>query len=80
MPPWGMADPFLPGINQAVEVLLALLYKELAVTIAATNEPKPERNRQIQSLYAEGLSIPTIARRFGLSNARVHQVLHGRRN
>jgi transcriptional regulator with XRE-family HTH domain len=30
--------------------------------------------------YLNGYSIPNLAEMYGLSNARIHQILHGRRN
>jgi len=78
MPPRGLNNTFVPHPNEAVDILLALLYQTPRIPVAATNEPKSERNLTIRKLYGEGLSIPKLARQFGLSNARVHQILHGR--
>jgi Mor family transcriptional regulator len=40
------------------------------------NTPQPERNTEIRVRYAEGgWSIPELAREYGISNARIHQIL-----
>jgi hypothetical protein len=39
---------------------------------------KSQRNEDIKRRYAEGESIPSLAKEFGVSNARVHQILHKR--
>jgi hypothetical protein len=36
-----------------------------------------ERDQAIRERYAQGESIPTLAKVFAISNARVHQILHG---
>ncbi len=47
--------------------------------ISGETPRKNERNEEIRKRYAEGESIPELAKACGLSNARVHQILHGRR-
>jgi Mor family transcriptional regulator len=36
---------------------------------------KAERNRQIQAQYAEGIPVPQLAKEYGISEQRVHQIL-----
>ena len=78
MPPRSIETPYLLRLNEAAETLLSSLYSTPREPVTAKNDPKPERNSQIQTLYAQGLSIPELAQQFGLSHARVHQILHGR--
>ena len=76
MPPRGLQAPFVPDLNYAVGMLLALLYPAPRQPIARLNDPKVDRNSEIRELYAEGWNIPTLAARFGISSTRVNQILH----
>lgn len=60
--------------------ILEALYSPPYQPIKPHNTPQPARNAEIRARYAEeGFSIPELAREYGLSNARVHQILkHGR--
>jgi hypothetical protein len=43
------------------------------------NAPRPTRNAESRARYAEGgWSIPKLAREYGISNARDHQILKQR--
>lgn len=37
-----------------------------------------QRNKEIEERYAQGESIPRLAKAFELSNARVHQIIRGK--
>jgi DNA-binding CsgD family transcriptional regulator len=55
---------------QAVEILLTHLYSTLTDA-----ERKRQRNQEICRLFADGLTKAEIARRFGISERRVGQIL-----
>ncbi|MCZ7554589.1 MAG: hypothetical protein M5U05_18760 [Anaerolineales bacterium] len=40
---------------------------------------KRERNVEIRARYAAGMSVPELARLFGISEQRVHQIVRGKR-
>ena len=42
-----------------------------------TNQPDPERNKQLADMYAEGYMYETIASAFGITKTRVIQILNG---
>jgi response regulator RpfG family c-di-GMP phosphodiesterase len=53
--------------------------KVLLTAHADTDAAKPERNAETRTRYAEGgWSIPKLARQYGISNARVRQILKQR--
>ena len=81
MPPRSLDDTSVPSLVDATQVLLAILYAQHREPAPpAKNAPKLKRNTEIRKLYATGdWSIPKLARKYGISNARVHQILHGRR-
>ena len=75
----------LNRLNQAVFALLARLYENVppvppTLTTQERNqivgERFAERNERIRTLYAEGTLIRDLARMFGISKARVHQIIH----
>jgi len=38
-----------------------------------------ERNNAIRARYAEGVSVHELAKEFGISQQRIHQILRGKR-
>jgi DNA-binding NarL/FixJ family response regulator len=56
--------------KQAVEVLITHLY-----STSTAAEDKQQRNQEIRRLFAEGLTKADIARRFGISERRVGQII-----
>jgi DNA invertase Pin-like site-specific DNA recombinase len=69
--------PALKSVNSAVSYILAKLNAQPA-------PPDPtlttkERNIIIRARYAVGVSQAELARQFGISYQRVHQIVHGRR-
>jgi hypothetical protein len=65
-------------INSAVKYLLAKLN-----AIPAPPDPTltiRERNTIIRARHAAGVSQAELARQFGISYQRVHQIVHGQRN
>ena len=78
-PVWGIS---VHSLKQATQAVLLLLYRDQPVPQFPKSDKwkrKTRRNEQIRARYAEGESIPELAKAFGLSNARVHQILHGKR-
>jgi Mor family transcriptional regulator len=70
--------PALKSVNSAVSCILAKLNSipsppDLAVTTR-------ERNIIIRARHAAGVSQAELARQFGISYQRVHQIVHGQRN
>ena len=41
-----------------------------------TNQPDPERNKQLADMYAEGAMYETMALAFGITTTRVIQILN----
>jgi helix-turn-helix resolvase-like protein len=69
-------------LENAAQMILARLYVSQPPPTKSLSGGSPkqvERNAEIRALYAQGLSILTLARQFGISNARVHQILTGKR-
>ena len=75
----------LNRLNQAVFALLARLYVNVPpapppLTTQERNqlvgEHFADRNERIRTLYAEGMILKDLARMFGISKARVHQIIH----
>ena len=68
----------LQDLAQAAWVFLQAFYRgQVAVTITLTNT---ERNEQIRGQYSQGYTIPELAGLYDLSNTRIHQIIHRRRN
>jgi Mor family transcriptional regulator len=63
--------------------MISLLYAGFSVSSTPKSEktpPKPERNELIRKRYAEGITGPELAKEFGLSRARIYQILGKRHN
>ena len=77
MPPRGLDHTAVPQLAEAIEVLLAILYSpEYYIPAPASdNGPKTERNEELCMLYTQGWSVPTLVAKFGISKARVYQIL-----
>jgi Mor family transcriptional regulator len=68
----------LQGLAQAAWFFLRAFYHgRIEVTITLTNT---ERNQRIRGQYSQGYTIPELAGLYNLSNTRIHQILHGRRD
>jgi Mor family transcriptional regulator len=48
--------------------------------ISGETPKQTQRNEQIRKRHADGESISELALAFNLSNARIHQLIHHRRN
>jgi DNA-binding NarL/FixJ family response regulator len=67
-------------LNGAVAHFVYLLYRHQPLPpTPKSNTKKTKRNAEIQALHAQGMSIPELARKFGVSEQRIHQILRGRR-
>ena len=76
MPPRGIDHSPLPALENAVSVLLSLLYDaDIHRPITFKTPPKPDRNSEIFNLYAQGWSVPKLSREYGISKPRVYQIL-----
>lgn len=75
-PLWGTT---LYTLEQATSRVLQQLYRGFSLPPAPVSPLKRERNTAIRAQYAAGMSVPDLARRFGISEQRVHQVLRGRK-
>src|SRR5258708_5815526 len=72
---WGS---LLLNVENAVRHLLTLLYRNIPSPLTPKSNktpPKTERNREIQARYAESVSVPQLAKDFGISEQRIHQIL-----
>ena len=75
---WGK---FVIDVESATKFFLRELYSfqappEKPITY---RDEKAARNDEIRQRYENGESIPNLAIEYGLSNARIHQILHKRR-
>jgi hypothetical protein len=68
-------------LEEAVSTLLKRLHDNALITTPKSRrtQPKTERNAEIRRLYAEGHSVPDLAKQFRISAARVYQILGDRR-
>lgn len=73
---WGTT---LYTLEQATNRVLTHLYRGFSLPQAPVSSLKRERNAAIRAQYAAGTSVPDLARRYGISEQRVHQMLRGRR-
>jgi Mor family transcriptional regulator len=68
--------------DQAARYLLCLLYLDSATFSTPRTDktpPKLSRNAEIRARYEAGETIAELARAFGISIERIHQILHRRR-
>lgn len=82
MPLRGLYSAPLTQADKAILKFSNLLYKEKPsskIPISDESKPKYERNADLKSRYRAGESIPKLAEVFGISWARVHQIIHSRR-
>jgi hypothetical protein len=77
MPPTGFQVGGRFNVALAVYRTLKQVYRDSVREFHTLTETK--RNAEIKRLYALGYSIPDLAAMYGLSNTRIHQVIHQRR-
>ena len=73
---------FIFTFEEAVSALVNRLYpgSPISSTPLSPNTPKKaNRNAEIRALYAAGMSVPDLAKEYGISKNRVYQILRGKR-
>ena len=77
MPPRGFEHTVVPDLVDASMILLAVLYHPATYIPVPPpfNAPKHDRNDEICTRYLEGWSIRRLSREYGVSKARVYQIL-----
>ncbi len=80
MPPRGLAPLSLPALSQAATYLANLLYTDNPPQrLVSKTNPKSQRNQSIRLKYEAGQSVPSLAREYGISKARVYEILKNSR-
>jgi Mor family transcriptional regulator len=72
----------LLGLKVAIQRTLFFFYRGFLIPphpITNESRPKVERNDAIKQAVQEGSPISEIAKHFGISVQRIHQILHGKR-
>jgi hypothetical protein len=77
MPPTGSESTRRFSLPAAVAYILLTIHRGMIRVVHSV--VKADRNEDIRVRYTQGYSIPELAALFGLSNARVHQIIHNRR-
>lgn len=76
MPHTGIQPRGYCSLEEAISNSLFRLYKGIPSKVQLLRAMQ-QRNEHIRRRYANGdESIPDLAKVFGLSNARIHQILH----
>ena len=69
--PRGIAHSPLAALENAVTVLLSLLYEaDIYRPITFKTPPKPDKYSEIYNLYAQGWSVSKLSREYGISKPR----------
>lgn len=72
----------IPPLENAVHHIVTLLYKNTPFPDKPKSNKtarKHQRNAQIEAEYAVGTSVPALAQKYGISVARVYQILGSQR-
>ena len=78
-PVWGTS---VHSLEDAAQRILNLLYGDQPPSkfpISNLTPKKTRRNQELRQRYADGESVPDLAKAFGISEQRVHQILRGKR-
>jgi hypothetical protein len=73
---------FVFTLEEAVSCLVNRLYSGSPASPSSRSQStskKVVRNVEIRARYAQGVSVPDLAREYGISKNRVYQVLRGKR-
>lgn len=73
---------FVFPLENAISRLVNRLYggSPLPTSLQSQATPKQiERNAEIRGKYEAGISVPDLAKEYGISKKRVYQILRGRR-
>ena len=65
-------------LESAVQCVIARLYayQPLPTNPVSNSTPKEEeRNAEVWAKYAAGMSVPTLAREYGVTKIRIYQIL-----
>ena len=82
MPLQGFQPIPRPSPSQLAETILRRLYNWLPAPdrpISDNHEIKVDRNEEIRRRYAAGEDVRKLAEEYGISIARLHQILHFKR-
>ena len=77
MPHTGLQPRGYFNLKEAIRASLKRLYYNIPSKIELVLSFEL-RDEEIRERYAKGESIPKLAVAYGLSNARIHQILHHR--
>ncbi len=81
MPPRGLYGPSFPKAEKAMFKIVWYLYWGTTPPHQPLFDgtlPKLDRNKEIITRYTAGETIPELAEVFGISRARIHQILHSK--
>ncbi len=73
---------FVFSLGEAISSLVNRLYFGLSEPTFPQSQATPkqiDRNAEIRALYAQGMSVPELAKKYGISKNRVYQILRGKR-
>jgi Mor family transcriptional regulator len=73
---------FIFSLEEAISSLVNRLYFGLSKPTSPQSQGTPkliDRNAEIRALYAQGMSVPELAKKYGISKNRVYQILRGKR-
>ena len=73
---------FIFTFEEAVSALVNRLYPGSPTPLSPQSQSTPkkvDRNAEIRARYAAGMSVPDLAREYGISKNRVYQILRGKR-
>ena len=75
---WGK---FVFDVRSSTKFFLSQLYQlEKPSDTPLTDNPKKQsRNDEIRQRYADGESVPDLAKHFGISKTRIYQIPKGKR-
>ena len=68
--------------QRCVSYIIGRLYRGQATPQQPQSDKiasKDERNANIRSEYAAGSTLAELAERYGISEQRIHQIIHGKR-
>lgn len=74
----GFQNTSLPEVSEAVHHLIWLLYQNLNLPqqpLSGKTPSKGERNEEICRLYQQGITVPELAKQFGISKPRIYEIL-----